>query len=104
MTPEELLQLRLSEGMPLCRYCGKRAANRPKRMCSSCHSNASIRTLYPSLSKFARHEPPPGSSHDEDGFSMRLPIRKPGELPHRCLWCLRYRCTERLKRCAECDA
>jgi hypothetical protein len=48
-----------AKALPPCRHCGERKANRPKQLCWRCHmgtvTSPSVRHLYPSTSKFARH-------------------------------------------------
>jgi hypothetical protein len=44
------------EDRPACRHCRKNLACRPRRLCFRCHSDPSVRNLYPSRNKFASYK------------------------------------------------
>lgn len=77
-----------------CVYCRKGTPRR-RGLCWECYYTPEIRTLY--------FGPRPKKAGPEEDPPCRKPPRKDGDPPFRCLWCNEYRCTERLKRCGDCD-
>jgi hypothetical protein len=90
----------------ICRHCCLTKNIYARGLCNVCYQNPAITTQYPSTS---RHGPKSGFRFSEDHRSYEepdepKPVRKPGEPPHRCLWCRKFRCFAMMQRCIECSA
>lgn len=86
--------------MTLCRHCRRpdRRVTRPRGLCWICYYRPDVIALYPSTSKYA------AKGEGADDHTPVLEPRQPGEPPHRCLWCSRWRCQGPLRKCGECEA
>jgi hypothetical protein len=85
-----------------CRHCGRTVLLQARRLCNPCYKNPAIREQYAPGAKHV-HQHQEQAEARADAQILATP-RAAGDPPHRCLWCMAWRCQAPLRRCASCQA